>query len=126
MKICFPVVTSQGLDSVVNGHFGSAQQFIIVDSESGQLSAIDNRDLAHQHGACNPVKALNGHTVDAVVVGGIGAGAMAKLQQVGIKVFKAQAPTVGENLDLFASGSFNQAMTAGCGGHHHHGHSCGH
>jgi predicted Fe-Mo cluster-binding NifX family protein len=125
MKICFPVVAAQGLESVVNGHFGSSRQFIIVDSDSGQLSAIDNRDLHHQHGACNPVGALGGHAVDAVVVGGIGAGAVARLQQVGIQVFKAQAATVGENLDLFANGSFNQTMIASCGGHHH-GHSCGH
>jgi predicted Fe-Mo cluster-binding NifX family protein len=125
MKICFPVVAVQGLESVVNEHFGSSRQFIIVDSVSGQLSTIDNRDLEHQHGACNPVGALGGHAVDAVVVGGIGAGAVTRLQQAGIKVFKAQAPTVGENLTLLASGSFNQTMTASCGGHQH-GHSCGH
>lgn len=125
MKICFPVVDAQGLDSMVFDHFGSARQFIIVDNESSQLTTIDNRDLGHQHGACNPVGALGGHAVDAIVVGGIGAGAVAKLQQVGIKVFKAQAATVAENLALLASGAFNQTMTASCGGHHH-GHSCGH
>jgi len=125
MKICFPVIAVQGLESVVNEHFGSSRQFVIVDSESGQLSTIDNRDIEHQHGACNPVGALGGHHVDAVVVGGIGAGAVARLQQAGIKVFKAQATTVGENLSLLAGGSFNQTMAANCGGHQH-GHSCGH
>jgi len=125
MTICFPVRAAQGLESVVNEHFGSSRQFIIVDDESGQVTTIDNRDLGHQHGACNPVGALGGHNVDAVVVGGIGAGAVVKLQQVGIKVFKAQAATVAENLALLASGAFNQTMTVSCGGHHH-GHSCGH
>lgn len=125
MTICFPVVAAQGLESIINEHFGSSRQFVIVDSASGQLQTIDNRDHAHQHGACNPVGALGGHAIDAIVVGGIGAGAVAKLQQCGIKVFKAQAATVGENLTLLASGSFNQTLTASCGGHHH-GHSCGH
>ncbi|MGE3550603.1 MAG: NifB/NifX family molybdenum-iron cluster-binding protein [Geobacter sp.] len=125
MTICFPVVAAQGLESIINEHFGSSRQFVIVDSASGQLQTIDNRDHAHQHGACNPVGALGGHSIDAIVVGGIGAGAVAKLQQYGIKVFKAQAATVGENLTLLASGSFNQTLTASCGGHHH-GHSCGH
>jgi predicted Fe-Mo cluster-binding NifX family protein len=125
MKICFPVGNVQGLDSMVFDHFGSARQFIIVDNESGQLTTIDNRDLGHQHGACNPVGALGGHAIDAVVVGGIGAGAVARLHQAGIKVFKAQAATVAENLTLLASGAFSQTMTASCGGHQH-GHSCHH
>jgi len=100
MKICFPVVTVEGLASIVNGHFGSSRQFVIVDSASGQLEVIDNRDLDHQHGACNPVGALGGHAVDAVVVGGIGAGAVARLQQAGIKVFKAQGATVARQRQL--------------------------
>lgn len=126
MKICFPIVTDQGLDSTVYDHFGSASLFIVVDNESGQISTINNQDTGHQHGACNPVSSLGGHSIDAVVVGGIGAGAVAKLQQAGIKVFKAQTATVGENLTLLQNGGFNQSLSASCGGHHHQGHSCGH
>lgn len=129
MKICFPVAKEQGLDSTVYSHFGSAHQFVVVDSESRQVTTINNRDLGHQHGACNPLRALNGHAVDAVVVGGIGAGAMMKLQQVGIQVFRAQAETIRENLELLASGAFNQTLSPTCGGHEHghrHGHAHGH
>ncbi|MGB4599341.1 MAG: NifB/NifX family molybdenum-iron cluster-binding protein [Trichlorobacter sp.] len=129
MKICFPVAAEQGLESTVYDHFGSARQFVVVDSETGQLTAIDNRDLGHQHGACNPVGALGGHGVDVIVVGGIGAGAMAKLQQAGIQVFRAQAATVRENLDLFKSGAFNTNLAPSCGAHQHahgHEHTCSH
>lgn len=129
MKICFPVAAAQGVESTVYDHFGSARQFVVVDSETGQLTAIDNRDLGHQHGACNPVGALGGHDIEVIVVGGIGAGAMAKLQQVGIQVFRAQAATVRENLELFKSGAFNTSLTPSCGGHQHtdgHSHSCSH
>ena len=38
---------------------------------------------------CNPIKALSGEVVDAVVVGGIGKGAIIKLNSMGIKVYKA-------------------------------------
>lgn len=127
MKICFPVAEEQGLESAVYAHFGSAHQFVVVDSESRQVTTISNRDLGHQHGACNPLRALDGHAVDAIVVGGIGAGAMARLQQVGIQVFRAQAATIKENLELLASGAFNQTLSPTCGGHQHgHGHSCHH
>jgi predicted Fe-Mo cluster-binding NifX family protein len=44
--------------------------------------------------------ALDGKTVDAMIVGGIGAGALRKLNALGIKVFGAGAPTVKENLAL--------------------------
>lgn len=127
MTLCFPVVSVQGLDSMVYDHFGSARQFVIVDSDSGQITPIDNSDQKHQHGACNPLRALGGHAVDAVVVGGIGAGAMNRLQQAGIKVFRAQAATVRENIDLFKNGAFNQSLSPSCGGHQHgHSHNCQH
>ena len=44
--------------------------------------------------------ALNGHSVNAMVVGGIGAGAINKLNAMGVKVYAAAAPTVKENLGL--------------------------
>jgi predicted Fe-Mo cluster-binding NifX family protein len=44
--------------------------------------------------------ALDGHSVNAMVVGGIGAGAINKLNAMGVKVYAAAAPTVKENLDL--------------------------
>lgn len=42
--------------------------FIIVDTETGNISIINNRDQHHMHGACNPLKALDGQRIDAVVV----------------------------------------------------------
>ncbi|MBE0616935.1 MAG: diguanylate cyclase, partial [Proteobacteria bacterium] len=67
MKVCFPVDDNQGLESSVFGHFGSAPCFLVVDTETAQVAEVINRDLQHAHGACSPVKALGGHSVDAVV-----------------------------------------------------------
>ena len=50
---------------------------------------------------CNPIQALDGNKVDAIVVGGIGAGAINKLNMMGIKVFRATEDTVKNNIDLF-------------------------
>jgi predicted Fe-Mo cluster-binding NifX family protein len=44
--------------------------------------------------------ALDGKSVDAMVVGGIGAGALSKLNAIGIRVYGAGATTVKENLAL--------------------------
>lgn len=126
MKICFPVASPNGLESEVYGHFGSAPAFIVVETDTNAVRSIQNKDEHHEHGACNPVKALNNEKVDAIVVGGIGMGALMKLQQSGIKVFQAKAQTVGENVTLLKDQKlpeFNPQFT--CAGHGHGG-GCGH
>src|SRR5512135_3161195 len=97
MKIGFPVLKAEGLESAVYGHFGSAPAFVVFETENGDTKTINNKDQHHAHGACNPMKALDNEKVDAIVVGGIGGGALTRLNQLGIKVFRATAPTIKEN-----------------------------
>lgn len=126
MNLCFPVEQANGLESAVFGHFGSAPVFLVVDAETSQVAEVINRDLHHAHGGCSPLKALGGHAVDAVVVGGIGGGALNGLQNAGIDVFAAEAGSVADNLARWKAGGlqqWNAAMT--CGGHGA-GHDCGH
>jgi predicted Fe-Mo cluster-binding NifX family protein len=104
MKLCFPVKSNLLDESEVYGHFGSAPVFMVVDTDTNRMTAIDNADKDHLHGACNPVRALGGHEVDGVVVGGIGGGALSRLTREGITVYKAAAGTVRENLELFILG----------------------
>ncbi|MDW8801575.1 NifB/NifX family molybdenum-iron cluster-binding protein [Clostridium sp. A1-XYC3] len=100
MKVCVPVKENKGLDSVPFNHFGTAPLFLIYDSEKEELKAIQNGDLNHQHGMCQPMKALSGEEVDAILVGGIGAGAINKLTARGIKVYRAVNETVLKNIEL--------------------------
>ena len=102
MKVGFAVQTNEGVESKVYDHFGSAPAFIIVDTAGGEVLTVNNRDLHHAHGACNPIMALDGKTVDAMIVGGIGAGALTKLKALGIRVYGAGGSTVKENLSLLS------------------------
>ena len=123
MKIGFAVQENEGMESKVYDHFGSAPAFIIVDTEGKDVLTVNNRDLNHVHGACNPVMALDGKSVDAIVVGGIGAGAIVKLNALGIKVYGAVAPTIKENLSLLSEDKLQElsvdnscrAHQGGCG-----------
>ncbi len=99
MKICFPAETLQGMNSVVYEHFGSAPGFVIVDTQDMSAEEIQNGDLHHEHGMCQPLKALGGKAVDAVVVAGIGMGALRGLLAQGITVYRAAQGTVGQNMD---------------------------
>lgn len=126
MKICFPVQNDEGLASRVFGHFGSAPYFLVVDTASNALSVIRNGDLHHRHGACNPLKALEGQQVDAVVVGGIGQGALSRLNQNGVRVHHAQATTVRENLALLAAKTLPEYTLQACCAGHARGGGCSH
>jgi len=90
--------------SPVFNHFGSAPLFVIIDSNTYAVTTIRNVDRNHIHGQCQPSAVFNGITVDAVIVGGIGSGALRKLRNQGIQVLKAAPGTVGENLKLFTDG----------------------
>ncbi len=126
MRVCFPTEVLQGLDSPVYGHFGSAPGFVIVETDDMGVTEINNSDMHHAHGMCQPLKALGGHSVDAIVVGGIGGGALAKLQAQGISVYRALEGSVRENLNFIQSGKLPQfLMEHTCGGHHGGG-GCGH
>ena len=92
--------------------------FVIVDPETNSVASVSNRDQHHAHGACNPMRALDDQRVDAVVVGGIGAGALAGLNRMGIKVHRSAATTVRENLALFGAGGLPVIERQGsCSGH---------
>jgi predicted Fe-Mo cluster-binding NifX family protein len=118
MKIAFPTQQNDNLDSEVYGHFGSAKYFVVVDADTNEVSTIGNQDLNHQHGNCQPLAALGGVAVDAVVVGGIGGGALRKLNSAGIKTYRAVEGTVNENLMMIKEGKLPAfSMDQTCAGH---------
>ena len=120
MKVCFPVSVDPGLESQVFGHFGSAPGFVVVDMITNELTAINNSDQIHEHGACNPVAGLGGHQVDAIVVGGIGGGALQQLNRSGLRVFQAHEGTIAENVVLFKANELPEYLPGHtCGGHGH-------
>jgi predicted Fe-Mo cluster-binding NifX family protein len=124
MKVCFPVQKDEGVESQVYDHFGSAPAFIVVDTEEKGVQRVDNKDLHHVHGACNPIMALGGQKVDALVVGGIGGGALMKLNGMGVKVYEAGTRTVKDNLELLRENKLQElSMDHSCRAHEG---GCGH
>ncbi len=124
MKVGFAIEVNQGLDSPVYGHFGSAPAFLIVDTELDRVSVVDNSNAHRVHGACSPLATLGDGGLDAMIVGGIGPGAIMKLNAMGVKVFRAGAATVRENLSLLGKGVLRElSMDDVC---REHGGNCGH
>ena len=114
MQLCVPVVEDRGLESRVSGHFDRRW--------SRCPRVIVNNNAHHAHGMCHPIAALAGERVDGMVVGGIGMGALMKLQAAGITVYQATRPTVREAVTAFQSGALQPIdQDRACAGHHHHG-----
>jgi predicted Fe-Mo cluster-binding NifX family protein len=126
VKIAIPVSEYRGLDSPVHGHFGSAPAFALVNSEDMAVEQIGNGDHGHVHGACSPMKALAGVRPDAVVVGGIGAGALFGLRAAGISVYRCAGGTVSAAVEKLKEGTLEAVTEEGVCAGHHGGHSCGH
>ena len=127
MILCFPVHRDLGLKSPVHHHFGAAPEFVIIDSEEGSMKSFYNKDFNHLHGKCDPFRALGGEAVDVIIAGSIGDGALMKLTNSGIRVFKADGVTIEENIVNFFDKGLPEFVAGGtCSAHESGGNCCGH
>ncbi|MCX6998233.1 MAG: diguanylate cyclase [Kiritimatiellaeota bacterium] len=98
--------------------------FALVDLATMSVEAIGNRDEAHVHGVCSPMKALAGARPDAVIVGGIGTGALLGLRAAGIKVYRCIGGTVADAVRQLKAAELPEIEEHGTCAGHSGGHSC--
>jgi predicted Fe-Mo cluster-binding NifX family protein len=122
MNICIPIEADDGLNSRVCPHFGSAPAFLIVDTDTGNCRAVVNGNQHHGHGMCMPLQSLQGEQIDGMVVGGIGMGALNKLNAANIRVYISEHATVGEAVAAFKAGTLRLMQPNMACSHHGHGH----
>jgi predicted Fe-Mo cluster-binding NifX family protein len=103
MKICILTTSKDGMSAKVYEHFGSAPYFTIIDTDNDKIEILDNANLNHTHGMCQPMDALNGKNIGVVISGGMGGRAVNKLNQGGIKVLRSNGITVEETVANFKS-----------------------
>jgi predicted Fe-Mo cluster-binding NifX family protein len=126
--------SAAGLAGAVNGHFGQTPFFVVAEIAGNQLvSATTVRSPGHGEG-CGMPTFVHGLGVSAVIVGGIGGGALHGLAARGIEVIPGVSGKVEDVLKSYAVGLLI-AGKPGCGGHGGHGgqgghgdhsHGCGH
>ena len=108
IRICIPTESKEGLSATASGHFGSSPYFTIYDTEKGSVEIIENTNQHHSHGMCTPLGALSGKNIDAVVCGGMGARAVQKLNEAGIKAYRVTPGTVQEIIDSLKKGGLEE------------------
>ena len=108
----------------VFGHFGRTEAFKVYEVEDGQVvgsEVIESNGIGH--GALAGFLAEN--TVDVLICGGIGGGAMAALEECGIEVCAGAEGDTDAVVGAYIKGELVSAGTT-CNHHdHEEGHSCG-
>lgn len=111
-------------DGEVFQHFGRTQQFKVYDIEDGKVASsavVSSNGVSH--GALAGLLAQD--SVDVLVCGGIGGGALAALAGAGIDVHPGAQGSADQAVQDLLAGKLPQATDATCAGHGE-GHSCGH
>lgn len=120
MRIAVPYENGQ-----VFQHFGHTRQMKIYDAENGQVLSEQVADTTGSgHGALAGF--LSGLKVDALICGGIGAGAQEALAQAGIKLYGGVAGAADDVVRAFLAGRLNYQPDVQCEHHEHHGCHEGH
>lgn len=101
MRIAVPISSRDGLNSMVNAHFTSADAFLIFDDLTGEWHIEECGHSDPMLGAQSRVQALGKNKVGMVIVGGIGMTLIQKLRGSGMRVFQGTHGTVEENIHLF-------------------------
>lgn len=108
-------------------HFGHTQQFKVYDVQDGRIVSSEVVDTnGSGHGALAGV--LGALNVDALICGGIGAGAQMALAEAGIQLYGGVSGDADEAVQALAEGrlTFNPDVQCNHHGEHHgEGHSCG-
>jgi predicted Fe-Mo cluster-binding NifX family protein len=117
--------SEDGLAGNVSGHFGHTPYFVVAELADGQI--VSSRLVTSPgHGqGCTMPAFVGSFGVRAIIVGGIGAGAVNGLRAQGIEVAAGATGNAGAALRSYASGTLPR-VEPGCGGHGGHGHNCGH
>jgi len=115
------VVTSSGesMESEVDPRFGRAVRFVVVDTESGEMSSVDNSKGVHaaQGAGVQAAETVSRLGAECLVTGHCGPKAFRTLQAAGIEVFTGASGTVAEALEQLREGTLQRATAPDVGGH---------
>jgi predicted Fe-Mo cluster-binding NifX family protein len=113
-------VTAAGndLSSQVDDRFGRAPWFVIVDTTTGDVEAIQNEGAGELSGAGpKAAETMAKREVDCLITGHCGPNAFAALTAYGIDVIVGTKSTVAEAIEEFKSGKLKATKRPDVKGH---------
>lgn len=120
MKVCVPTRDENGMEGIVEQHFGKAPTYTILDTDSGEVSVIPNTS-EHMGGVGLPPEYLHQQDVDVMLCAGLGMKAVQMFESYGIKVFVGAGGTAGDTFKAWEAGLLQGATAENsCKEHGHH------
>ncbi|MFP4053826.1 MAG: NifB/NifX family molybdenum-iron cluster-binding protein [Phycisphaerae bacterium] len=118
MKIAVTAQDKQ-MTSPLDPRFGRAKYFLVVDTEGGEFTPVDNTQNlnAPQGAGIQSGRTVAGLGVEAVLTGHVGPKAFATLQAAGIKVYAGVSGTVAEAMEQYNAGALAESTDADVQGH---------
>jgi len=114
--------TQPNLDAEIDPRFGQCTYFLLVDTDTMDVEAVENTDLGPgQRPGIKAAKLLAQRKVNVLLTGNCGANAQAALSTAGITVIRGCSGTVREAVEQFKAGKLkpegsSSAVASGCGG----------
>lgn len=107
------------LDSAVDPRFGRAEQFILVDTDTGEHRTISNaQNLSAAQGAgIQAAQTVSRNGAEYIITGHCGPKAFRALNAAGIKVIIGVEGTVAEAVDRLKNGELQPSSGADVDGH---------
>lgn len=94
-----------GLNAQVDPRFGRCQVFVLMDTETGEISSLENPAREAPGGAgSRAATCLSDEGVEAVLLGNLGPNGARVLEAAGIRVYAGSRGTVKETIDLHLQG----------------------
>lgn len=116
------VITSEGttLQSPVDSRFGRAKYFLVIDTDTPAISAIQNSvNLNAPQGAgIQAGKTIAELGVRSLITGHVGPKAFATLQAGNVEVYTGATGTVADAVEQFKKNELKHALAADVEGHH--------
>ncbi|MBN1328204.1 MAG: NifB/NifX family molybdenum-iron cluster-binding protein [Candidatus Heimdallarchaeota archaeon] len=120
MKIAFPVMDDKGLDAVIADHFGRAPLYTVVDTETNNVSVLQNTG-EHFGGQYSAPESLKQSHINVLICKGLGRKAIDLFNQLKIGVYLTQEIIVRDALKLYNNNKLSLATeTDGCTEGQHH------
>jgi len=118
MKIAITAQNS-GMDAPVDPRFGRARYFMVVDTETGAFTGVDNAvNLNAVQGAgIQAGRNVVELGVGAVVTGHVGPKAFATLQAGNVAIYTGASGTVAEAVEQYKAGQLKSTNAADVEGH---------
>jgi len=104
MKLCFPTYGTAGLEENVHPHFGKSATYTLYDTETGEVSCVDNSST-HMGGSVLPPEVVKAAGADAMMCSGCGSKAISLFDELGIVVYLNVVGTVSEAIEAYNGGN---------------------